>query len=248
MESSSSPQGPNSPADLPCKIWALADLHLSFGVPNKEMSKFGWINHVEEIEKNWRLLIKNEDLVLIPGDISWAKTPKEALPDLEFLHSLPGTKLLLKGNHDYWWPSNQKLSQLLPPSLHFICNTTFNFRHVTIGGTRFWDSPEYTLNYETKTDLKIYAREVERLKLSLASLNPVASHRIVMTHYPPIGMEMQDSEASLLFEKYKIDHIVFGHLHNMDPSLNLYGEKGGTKYHLVACDYLKFSPLLIMEL
>jgi predicted phosphohydrolase len=212
------------------------------------MSKFGWNNHVEQVEKNWKALVHPEDLVLIPGDISWAKTEKEAKPDLEFIHSLPGTKLLLKGNHDYWWPSNQKLQALLPPSIHFICNTIFNFRNVTIGGTRFWDSPEYNLNYHTKIDPKLYEREVERLKTSLGNLNPSAAIRICMTHYPPIGMTMEDSEASRLLEMAHIDYCLFGHLHNMDPSIPLYGQKNGVTYLLTACDYLNFSPRLVLEL
>lgn len=211
------------------------------------MSKFGWNNHVEQIEKNWKRLVSEEDLVLIPGDISWAKTAKEALPDLQFLHSLPGKKLLLKGNHDYWWPSNQKLSLLLPPSLHFICNTTFTFKNVAIGGTRFWDSPEYTLNYETKPDTKIYERELERLKNALSQLDPAATTRIIMTHYPPISMNMADSAASHLFESHHIDFALFGHLHNMPPSPPLYGKKNGTRYCLTACDHLNFTPRFILS-
>ena len=212
------------------------------------MSKFGWINHTQEIEKNWKNTVHKEDLVLIPGDISWAKNPKEAIPDLEFLHALPGTKLLLKGNHDYWWPSNQKLSELLPPSLHFICNTIFNFKSVTIGGTRFWDSPEYNLNYEAKIDLKLYERELERLKVSLTNLDPLAKTRIIMTHYPPIGMDMADSAASRLFEEFHIDFALFGHIHNMPPTPRLYGKKGNVQYLLTACDYLSFTPQFIAEI
>src|SRR5580704_11030315 len=116
---------------LPCKflmaIWVLSDLHLAFGVPSKSMEDFGpaWKDYVDKIQKNWLALIKREDLVLIPGDISWGMTEQQASVDLQWIDALPGTKMILKGNHDYWWSSPSKIRKIMPPSIHFIQNDVF---------------------------------------------------------------------------------------------------------------------------
>src|SRR5579872_4430811 len=174
-------------------IWALADLHLAFSVPDKSMEFFGpsWHQYAEKIEKNWRALISPEDLVLIPGDICWAMHLEQALVDLKWIDALPGTKVILRGNHDYWWTSPSKMAKVMPPSIHFIQNNAFNWNQVSIGGSRLWDTPEYSFGtfiefqenprarpQEVKTDAeeaeteeKIFVRELERLKLSLKQLN-----------------------------------------------------------------------------
>lgn len=247
-------------------IWAIADLHLSFGVSNKHMSIFGshWENHAEKIEESWRATVATDDLVLIPGDISWALHTEEALPDLEWIDRLPGTKVMIKGNHDYWWNSLSKLKSILPPSCHLIQNNSWNWQDISIAGTRLWDNPE--INYHDIIDIKerasiktlteidqspdsqkIYQRELGRLEISLKSMNPLAKKRIVMTHYPPIGTALQDTPATRLLEKYKINICVFGHLHNIKPGLQLFGIHHGIHYHLTACDYLdNFKPLKIL--
>ena len=242
-------------------IWALADLHLAFGVPDKNMKIFGpqWVDYEEKIETNWRRLVSVEDLVLIPGDISWAMQLEEALIDLRWIDALPGTKLILRGNHDYWWSSASKLKKVIPPSIHFIHNNTFDWKEVSIGGSRLWDSTEYNFNRyvhfqenpkaQVKNyddDEKIFNRELERLKLSLEQLSPKAKIRIALTHYPPIGADLQPSRASALLEKYKIDLCVFGHLHNLRKDQPLFGEARGVKYALTACDYLDFIPLHVL--
>lgn len=246
-------------------IWAIADLHLSFGVSNKKMDVFGiqWEGHEEKIEKNWRASIGAEDLVLIPGDISWAMHLEEVIPDLEWIHRLPGTKVFIKGNHDYWWSSLSKIKNVLPPSCHLIQNNSWNWGEISIGGTRLWDIPTLSFNHvinfretesikalterdESSESEKIYQRELGRLEASLRSMNPRAKKRIAMTHYPPIGAELQETEATRLLEKYKVDICVFGHLHNVKPSLQLFGEYHGIKYYLTACDYLENFPLKIL--
>ncbi len=215
-------------------IWAIADLHLSFGVPNKGMDVFGpqWAGYTEKIEKEWRSSISPDDLILIPGDISWAMHPEEARPDLEWIGNLPGTKFLIKGNHDYWCSSLSKLKPILPAYCHLIQNNSLTWKDVSIAGARLWDAPglsfkdviDYkqiecvkvlTENDETPDSQKIYQRELGRLETSLRSMNPKAKHRIVMTHYPPVGPALQETEASRLLEKYKVDACVFGHLHNV---------------------------------
>lgn len=247
-------------------VWAIADLHLSFGVPDKKMDVFGskWKNHPEKIKSHWLRLIGPEDLVLIPGDISWALHPDEAKQDLDWIHALPGTKVMLKGNHDYWWTSIGKAEKILPPSIHLIQNNAFRWKDVGICGTRLWDTPEYSfdgvIDYldtpETKKlvhaeqhqdDKKIFARELQRLELSLKELPGNVRTRIAMTHYPPIDAEMQPSQASLLLEKYKIQICVFGHLHNVRHEALPFGIKNGVRYVLTAADYLDFCPIKILD-
>lgn len=246
-------------------IWAIADLHLSLGIPNKEMDIFGpkWVNHTKRVEEAWRDLIKEDDLILIPGDISWALHVEQVIPDLQWIHSLPGTKVMIKGNHDYWWNSLSKIKQILPPSIHLIQNDSFIWNEVVIGGSRLWDSSEFDFDTVvemqenpkakvlTESDIspdreKIFKREVGRLENSLKSMNAKnSSLKIVMTHYPPIGVEMKDSDVSRLLEKYHVNICVFGHVHNVRSDLPLFGEHHGIHYYLVACDHLDCRPLKI---
>ena len=244
-------------------VWAIADLHLSFGVPNKQMDIFGpqWKNYTEKIENHWRALIAPTDLILIPGDISWAMHVEEAAPDLQWIDRLPGTKVLIKGNHDYWWNSLSKLKSILPSSCHLIQNNSWNWQEISIAGTRLWDVPGLNFNGiiefkeqqkpltekdESSESQKIYQRELGRLETSLKSMSPLAKKRIVMTHYPPIGSALEETEVSRMLEKYKVDICVFGHLHNVKPGHLLFGQRNGVTYHLTACDYLEdFKPLKI---
>jgi predicted phosphohydrolase len=253
------------------RIWAIGDLHLSFGVENKSMDVFGpqWKNHAEAIASHWKALIHPDDLVLIPGDISWALTLEEAALDLQWIDALPGTKVMIKGNHDYWWGSLKKLSQVLPPSIHLIQNNAFHWKSASIGGARLWDTPEYRFGQyidfrenprTAKTSLpndtealiqqelnqKIFDREIERLKLSVKMMDPKAQLRLVMTHYPPIGADLERSRASQILEENNIHICVFGHLHNLKPNLSLFGEKRGVRYILASADYIQFRPILII--
>jgi len=251
------------------KIWAIGDLHLSFGIPNKSMDVFGkgWENHAERLAENWKKLITDEDLVLIPGDISWAMHLKDVKPDLDWIHALPGTKLLLRGNHDYWWSSMKQIKSILPPSLHLIQNNAFDWNGISVAGARLWDSKEYsfgqyidyvpnerarvlTAHDENLEEAeRIFERELGRLEISLKCLNPKASHRIVMTHYPPIGATLEeDSRVSKILEKYGVNICVFGHLHNLKEDFKLFGHKNGVRYILTSCDYLKCMPIEVLEL
>lgn len=246
-------------------IFAIADLHLAFSIPDKSMEFFGesWHRYAERTEEAWRASIKADDLVLIPGDISWAKDAIQAQQDLAWIDSLPGTKLLLRGNHDYWWGSLSQVKKILPPSMHAIHNTVFNWKDISIGGSRLWDTDEYTfdayINYvanprikklqepeNPEEEEKIFVRELARLEMSLKELNQKAGYKIAMTHYPPISATLQPSRASLLLEKYNVQTCVFGHLHSVKRELPMFGEANGIHYHLVAADYLQFKPLQIL--
>lgn len=244
------------------KIWALADLHLCFGAPDKSMETFGdtWKNYATRIEENWKKVIHNDDLVLIAGDITWAMKLEKAMKDLEWIDLLPGTKVILKGNHDYWWPSNKKLSESLPSSIHFINNNAYTINDVTIGGSRLWDTSEYSfveyINFvksplvkenplDSEEVERIYNRELERLRLSLMQLDANASYRIAMTHYPPIGADLKPTRGSEILEEFKMNVCVFGHLHNVKKEEGMFGEKNGILYLYTAADYLNFEPMLV---
>lgn len=250
-------------------IWALADTHLAFGVPEKSMDlRFpAWVDYTKRIKENWDKCIQADDLVLIPGDISWAMTLDEALVDLKWIDALPGTKVILKGNHDYWWPSHNKLVKVLPKSIHLIDKEPFHWKNVSIGGARLWDTSELSftpyihfekepkaaaktaeeLAEKLERDEKIFQRELLRLKTSLSKLNPEAEHRIAMTHFPPISANLQPSKASALMEEFNINISVFGHLHSVKKEDPLFGEKNGVRYILTAADYLNFFPINILN-
>lgn len=245
-------------------IWAIGDLHLALAIPDKRMDAFGepWIDYTRKIEENWKKVVGPDDLVLIPGDISWAMTIEEVVPDLEWIHSLPGTKVILRGNHDYWWTSLSKVEKVLPSSIHLVQNNSLLWNDVAIGGTRLWDTPEYAfkqyINYtenprakklaapeDPREAEKIFLRELGRLELSLKSMNPKAKRRIAMTHYAPIGADLADSRTSAILEKYRIDTCVFGHLHNVKPNALPFGEHNGVKYILTSADYIDFNPVCL---
>jgi predicted phosphohydrolase len=232
------------------------------------MEAFGsaWKHYTEKIALNWRKLISPDDLILIPGDISWAMRLEEALADLEWIDALPGTKVILRGNHDYWWSSASKMAKIMPPSIHFVHNTIFLWQDLAIGGSRLWDTPEYSFgNFiafqdnpkarlktpeemakEKEEEERIFVRELERLKLSLSQLPKKARKKIAMTHYPPIGADLAPSRASHILESFQIDICVFGHLHNVRPGTLPFGEARGVQYLFTSCDYLDFVPLKII--
>ena len=249
------------------RVWAIGDFHLSFGVADKSMEIFGphWKDHAAKISANWKALIHPDDLVLVPGDLSWAMKPEEVIPDLQWVHELPGTKVMIKGNHDYWWGSLSKVTALLPPSIHLIQNNVFNWKGITVGGARLWDTPEYSFGQfvefrenpkervktgeelvQEELSQKIFDRELERLKISLAKLDPAASVRVAMTHYPPIGADLKPSRAAQILEQHGVQICVFGHLHNIQWSEPLFGEARGIRYVLASCDYIRFQPIPIL--
>lgn len=242
-------------------IFAIADLHLAFGNPEKTMEDFGWFNYTQRIEDSWRSLVTPGDLVLIAGDISWSKSEVDALKDLLWLDELPGTKLLMRGNHDYWWSSLSKVKKMLPRSIKAIQNDSFEWEGFSIGGSRLWDTDEYNFSAYIDTidnpkakkivtqenpeeQEKIFLRELHRLELSLQTLK-LSCKKIAMTHYPPIGPNALPSRSSTLLEKYGVEICVFGHLHNVKKEPPLFGVVNGVHYFLTAADYLNFIPIKI---
>lgn len=245
-------------------IWAIADLHLSFGIPDKEMDPFGehWHQHYHKIEQHWRHCIAPEDLVLIAGDISWAMKLEDFSTDLQWIASLPGEKIISKGNHDYWWTSLKKMESITPSGIRYVHNNAIQWHDVAIAGARLWDTPTisfgaYTEMRENKREKakeapsvdetqRLYERELQRLELSLKMMNPQSKLKIAMVHYPPVNATMDPSPVSDLLEKYGVNICVFGHLHNIKAGSLPFGEKRGVKYYLTSCDYLDFNPLKIV--
>lgn len=247
-------------------IWAIADLHLSFGVPNKSMEIFGsaWQDYANKIKNNWQKTVKDKDLVLIAGDISWASTLEQAEIDLKWIDELPGTKVMIKGNHDYWWPSLKKLKAALPPSINVIYNNAFHIGDIAIGGSRLWDTEEYRFSefiefvenpnakkkdteelIQQELNQKVFERELVRLDASLSNLNKEARLKIAMTHYPPIGADLADSRAADILKKHQINICVFGHLHSLKKKASMFGTKDEIQYILTSADYLDFQPIFI---
>lgn len=221
------------------------------------MDLFGktWEDHPGQIARHWSALVEPDDIVLVAGDISWAMTLEEAAKDFEWIKALPGQKVFIRGNHDYWWPSLKKLHDFLPPSCHAIHNTAITLNGISVAGTRLWDSPDFSVSALwgnppkelTEEDKKIYHRELLRLETSLKMLDQGAAARIVMTHYPPIGLDLAANPVSDLLERYGVSVAVFGHLHfPKKESYSLFGEARGVRYYLTACDYLDFKPLRIL--
>ena len=234
------------------KIFAIADLHLAFDESiDKPMNKFGpgWEGHTEKLRDNWTRLVSDEDIVLVPGDISWALRIEEAMADFEWIHELPGTKLISKGNHDLWWSRIKYLNSLYDDII-FLQNECYvvEGENVVVTASRGWPYPgseEYT-----EHDEKIYARELGRMKLGLdAAVKAAPDSRIIAClHYPPAGPAGRETEFTKLLESYGVWKCVYGHLHGM-PAYNT-GIKGvyrGIEYMLASFDYLGGVPKLIYE-
>ena len=223
------------------QVYAISDLHLS-GFKPKPMDIFGenWKDHWMKIRVDWHKCVREEDLVLIPGDISWAMRLSEAMIDLKQIEELPGSKIILKGNHDYWWSSLSRLISELKPNTYVLQNNAFDFKELSVAGTRGWTCPS---DREFKPeDKKIYLREVERLKLSLEKVKPREDKKIIaMMHYPPFNEKREPTGFTELFEKYGVDTVIYGHLHDASAYQSFNGVHNGILYQNVSCDFLNFK-------
>lgn len=228
------------------RIFAISDLHLSIA-RSKPMDVFGmnWENHFEKISDNWRSLISDDDLVLIPGDISWAMALDEAMLDLAAIGELPGKKIIMRGNHDYWWNSVAKVRRKIPAGMFALQNDSINISGVTICGSRGWNCPNSAMF--TERDRKIYNREVMRMDLSFKALKKEEGLLIAMTHFPPFNEKFEQSGFTEIYENNSVDIAIYGHLHGKSCKQAFEGEKNNIEYKLVSCDHLGFSPILIAE-
>ena len=226
-------------------LFALSDTHLSFA-KDKPMDIFDevWKNHPEKIRENWLKVIKEEDTVLLPGDISWAINYRELEPDMEFLLSLPGKKVISPGNHDYWWNSTQRLSEMYR-EITFVKSSLYDYEGIAICAAKGWTCPNDS-RY-TPQDEKLYRREVGRLKMALDEAVKKGYDRImVMMHFPPTNDKKEESDFTRLIEEYGAEKVIYGHLHgNRSYDASYKGVVKGVEYTLVSCDYRGFIPFKI---
>lgn len=225
------------------KIYAIGDLHLSANA-DKPMNIFGgnWEGHLEKIKSDWKEKATDDDVILIPGDISWAMKLDGALEDLRSLADLPGKKVFIRGNHDYWWNGITRLRDSAPDSSFvFLQTDCVRLNGYVIVGSRGWScpgSPDYT-----EQDKKLYLREAERFRLALdcaAAVKQAGDEVIALIHYPPFNLKREDSLFTELFEKNGVNKVVFGHLHG-SVFFPLYSEKNGISYYLTSCDKTDFK-------
>lgn len=222
-------------------IWAIGDLHLS-GYQPKPMDIFGshWSNHWEKIQAFWDQNIDETDTVLLAGDHSWAMRLTEAMPDLQAIGRLPGRKILIRGNHDYWWDTVSKVNRCLPAGMLAIQADFAPVENYAICGTRGWLCPDdQPLSTQ---DLKIYQRELGRLELALSKARQHGyTQLIALLHYPPINDLHYPSGFTDLLESFNVKHCIYGHLHGASALKSLDGCHHSIHYHLVACDHLNFQ-------
>lgn len=227
-------------------VYAIADLHLSFGT-DKPMDVFpGWTNYTERIRQRWQQLVAPEDTVVIAGDISWAMKLSDTAADFRFLQELNGQKLLLKGNHDYWWTTKAKMDKYLAEqaftSLSILHNNYYVRDGLALCGSRGW-----FYDAETDADKLILQREVGRLKMSIEPALQDGYQPIVFLHYPPIYNGMECEEILDVLTSCGIKRCFYGHIHGGNAAKRAFiGEKYGIRFQLIACDHLGFMPLSVL--
>ena len=223
-------------------IFAISDLHLSFG-SQKPMDIFrGWDNHTKRLEANWRRLVKDGDTVILPGDFSWGLKIEETLEDFKFLDSLPGKKLLLKGNHDLWWSTAKKIHEFLDAnsisSVDIIFNNCAEVEGYAIAGTRGWF-------FDDKSSKKVLMREAGRLDTSLSAAEKTGLPILTFLHYPPVYGDSVCEEIFSVLKEHNIKKVYYGHIHGLGY-INAVKEYDGVNFSLISCDCIDFTPIKIV--
>lgn len=223
-------------------LFAIADTHLSFGTDKPMDSFIGWNDYVSRLEKNWNSVVSSNDTVVIAGDISWAINFDELNADFDFINSLNGEKIILKGNHDYWWNTANKMNKFIAENnfdkIKILHNNSYNVDGISVCGSRGW-----MFESEEAHDEKILNREVNRLKMSLDSAE--CDEKIVFLHYPPITTDCKCDEILNLLNEYGIKKCFFGHLHGVAAKLAVDDNVNGIDFKLISCDRLGFTPKLV---
>jgi len=228
-------------------LYVLADLHLCFSDPSKTMSIFsGWQDYQERIKKHWLDNIENDDTIVLPGDISWGMSLAEAVPDFRFINELPGSKIIIKGNHDYWWSTKKKMDEFLLAegfdTIKILHNNHYRYENYGICGTRGW----VNMPGETQ-DEKVLKREVQRLETSIRSALAENLEPIVFLHYPPIFAANFNYDILEVLYRYNIKDCYYGHIHGKSAhELCVTNTYDGINFHLISGDYLQFIPEKIL--
>ncbi len=226
-------------------LFAIADLHLSLG-ENKPMDIFaGWSDYVTRLKENWNKLITDKDTVVIAGDISWAMKLEETYIDFKFIDDLPGKKIFLKGNHDYWWGTKSKMEAFLAEknlkTISILFNNAYVIDDFSVCGTRGW-----FLENESENDVKVLNREAGRLTASIECALKTGKEPVVFLHYPPIYGNTKCDEIFNILLKYGIKKCYYGHIHGKkNMRLAVEGKCEGVEFKLISCDRLSFVPILI---
>ena len=226
-------------------LYVLGDTHLSLGA-SKPMDIFpGWDNYVERLERSWRKLITPQDTIVLAGDISWAMRLTDTRRDFAFLQQLPGQKLIMKGNHDYWWSTANKMNAYLKAegfdTLHILHNNSYTVEGYALCGTRGWFYEEERGGHSAK----IFNRELIRLEASLKAAGE--REKYCFLHYPPLYQGYRCQEILDLLHRYGVTRCFYGHLHGGSHRLAAVGEQDGIQFRLVSADYLRFQPEKICD-
>lgn len=226
-------------------LYAIGDTHLSLGV-NKPMDVFGgaWAGYQEKLAQGLSVL-RPEDVLVIAGDVSWGMSLEEAEADFAFLDAFPGTKLLLKGNHDYWWNTAAKMERFFGEkgfsSLRILHNNCYHYGDIALCGTRGWFYEEEKAGQTQK----VFNRELIRLEASLKAAGE--AEKLCFLHYPPFYTGYRCEPILELLERYQVRACYYGHLHGASHRLALQGKHGSVEYYMISADYLKFTPEKILE-
>lgn len=231
------------------KVYSISDLHLSLTC-DKPMNIFGpvWEGYWEKIIEDWKNKVLNDDIVLIAGDISWAMKLQDAICDINEINNLPGKKVFIRGNHDYWWKSLTAIRTALPKNCYVIQNDSIKIGNFVFCGTRGWTVPEN--DKISEEDEKMLNREEQRLELSLKSASQKLENGdelVCMMHYPPFNSKLENSKFTTLLEKYGVKKCVYGHLHGENSRGVLYMIKNDIEYYLTSCDKVKNQLVLIYD-
>lgn len=225
-------------------IYAISDLHISRS-GEKPMDVFGasWKNHYNRICENWSKTVSEEDTVLVPGDLSWAMRINEAFTDLSEIMQLPGKKIFIRGNHDYWWSGIGKVRDKFScfENAYFLQNDSVTVDGISYCGTRGWLCPQNT-EYKKTKDESIYRREVSRLEMALKKTE-AGLPKVVLLHFPPLVDS--SNEFTDLLEKYNVNNVVYGHLHGIAIQNAFVGERNGISYTLCSADSIGFCPIKV---
>lgn len=227
-------------------LFAIGDLHLAISVRSKPMDIFsGWENYMQLLERNWKELVSDDDTIVLAGDISWAMSLKDAYEDFCWIHNMPGKKIILKGNHDYWWSSRKKMEDTFSAwgfnSLELLHNNFFEYGEYAICGTRGW------VNMPGEpADAKVLAREAGRLSASIEPAVKAGFKPLVFMHYPPIYGNNMNLDILDILIKYDVKNCWYGHLHGKAIKYAVNGEREGIDFRLISGDYVQFTPVKIL--